>query len=141
MANKFKRGEVVTYVNFDGEDKSVVIVKSLKDIYSVLNLDEGYADDVFATDIIAKKGKVKPWSVTRAYIDGYVAIVAVKGSKTIISMGCRWFTNMKDARWHWSNDDVNSYWGDNGDLDTDRKAANTKRLRKVEQLYKKAKEA
>lgn len=147
MTKAFKRGDVVT----DISNHEFLILRredTYGNNYFALRIDNKFYTD-YLSDSEISLSKKKPFKVTKGKVDIFDGYVALKGNKMFISVGCRLFRNVKEAKQHWANDGtgahaLNDYMDGRQDAIgqwEERKKYNTKRLAKTLKLIEKAKEA
>ncbi len=100
----------------------------------------GYLDSLYDWNFTSTKKK--PAKFITGKVDGFDALILKASGKTFISVGCRVFHNLKEARQHWSNGPDGHHFDDPLDEGQAifRHKANIKRLKQTEKLYAKFKE-
>lgn len=135
MKAKFKPGDVVENVN-NGE--RLVVIDHGDTTYHVAGIDNNF--DEYLLDYELSSTRVKPYAVAKtdrkdeAGNSQHTFVMFGKGRKRLLSAGCRWFTNLDDAKAHWSGDD-GTYYG-NEDLTPHRIYDNKNSLKIISRLNK-----
>lgn len=137
---KFKKGDVVSHYA-SGDTHVVLKRRPKKDYFNTFNVTQGYVEGYSPSDYLPTKKKSV--AVVSREIDGFEAFAFKRGGKTVISVGCRVFANLKEARKHWSNGEDGHHYNDELYTEEDRayrKQSNIKRLKATEKLVAKLKE-
>lgn len=140
--SQFKRGSVV---NFGGY--RVVIIRNGPDV-TFFELEHEYQDTTTRENFYgAWLTGEKPFKVVTGKVDGYNGAVLKRGKEQYISVGCRIFHNLSEAKKHWSNGKTGYHFGGDGFYERDgkeliqRRNANSKRYADTKTLVAKMKEA
>lgn len=130
--SKFKKGDVVTAPDYDYG--TFVLLSKSSSGFEAYNLDTG--ENIYLPLYTLEPTKRKPWTVLTTRVDGFDAAVASNGSRKVLTMGCRTFTNLKQAKDHWGPNGEHAEAYEEGDYgDSERVKMNEKRLKGMTKLY------